>query len=168
MTDVMSQSTRSALMSRIRGKDTSPELAVRQLTHRLGFRFRLHRRDLPGTPDLVLPKLKKAVLVHGCFWHRHEGCKNAVLPKTRQEWWQAKLSGNVARDARNTELLASQGWDVLILWECEIRSGDFGIKLAAFLGAEDRLTTLVPVRAAPSPRAAPRGSRQQASLPRPP
>lgn len=150
MTDSMSSERRSSLMSRIRGADTGPEITVRRLAHSLGFRFRLHRRDLPGTPDIVFPRLKKVVLVHGCFWHHHQdpGCRNAVLPKTRAEWWRAKLSANVARDARNMERLSAEGWDVLVLWECEVRSGGFETKLADFLGAWDRLATQRSERAA--------------------
>jgi DNA mismatch endonuclease, patch repair protein len=129
-------------MSRIAAKDTKPELAVRRTAHALGYRFRLHRRDLPGRPDLVFPRLGKVVLVHGCFWHRHSdpGCRNAVLPKTRQDWWRAKLSANVDRDARNLKALAELGWEVLTLWECDIRSGAFAAVLAAFLAtAPDRV-----------------------------
>jgi DNA mismatch endonuclease (patch repair protein) len=126
---------RSALMSRIRGKDTGPEMAVRRQAHLWGFRFRLHRHDLPGRPDLVFPRLRKAVLVHGCFWHHHSdpSCRNATLPKTRAEWWHAKLFANVARDIRNLKALQDLGWDVLVLWECEIRSGAFTSKLELFL-----------------------------------
>ncbi|MGE4048154.1 MAG: very short patch repair endonuclease [Acetobacteraceae bacterium] len=139
----MTPDQRSALMSRIRAKDTGPELAVRRLAHSLGFRFRLHRRDLPGTPDLVFPRLKKVVLVHGCFWHHHQDpeCRNAVLPKTRQEWWRTKLWATVARDARNMERLLAEGWAVLVLWECEVRSGAFEVKLATFLDTADRHVT---------------------------
>jgi DNA mismatch endonuclease (patch repair protein) len=144
MTDRMSPDQRSALMSRIRGRDTGPEVTVRRLAHHLGYRFRLHRRDLPGTPDLVFPRQKKVVLVHGCFWHHHRDpeCRNAVLPKTRQEWWRTKLSANVARDDRNMERLLEEGWEVLVVWECEVRSGTFESKLAEFLGASERLTAL--------------------------
>jgi DNA mismatch endonuclease (patch repair protein) len=133
----MTPDQRSALMARIRGKNTGPELAVRRLAHAWGFRFRLHRRDLPGKPDLVFPRLRKAVLVHGCFWHRHDdpACRNAVAPKTRAQWWETKLSANVARDARHLKSLEDLGWEVLTLWECEIRSGAFETRLAAFLGA---------------------------------
>lgn len=132
----MTPEQRSSLMSRIRGKDTAPELAVRRLVHGWGFRFRLHRRDLPGTPDLVFPRLRKVVLVHGCYWHHHPdpACRNAVVPKTRREWWQTKLSANAARDARNLDALAVLGWEVLVVWECEVRSGAFKRKLAQFLG----------------------------------
>lgn len=149
--DRITPERRSALMARIRPRDTAPEIAVRRLAHALGCRFRLHRRDLPGTPDLVFPRLGKIVLVHGCFWHRHPdpGCRNAVLPKTRQEWWRTKLLGNAARDARNMERLSAMGWQVLVLWECEIRSGVFEGRLAEFLGAADRLPMLRSGRPAP-------------------
>jgi DNA mismatch endonuclease Vsr len=105
-------------MSRIRGRDTQPELRVRKLLHALGYRYRLHRRDLPGRPDIVFPGRRKAILVHGCFWHRH-GCSNSILPITRAEWWEAKLSHNVERDAANLVALEALGWSVLTLWECE-------------------------------------------------
>lgn len=138
--DVLTVEQRSALMSRICGKNTRPELAVRKLAHSWGFRFRLHRRDLPGTPDLVFPSLRKVVLVHGCFWHRHldSACRNAVIPKTRRDWWVAKLSANVNRDTRNLALLRAEGWDVLVIWECEVRAGEFGRKLRQFLRAGGR------------------------------
>lgn len=106
-------------MARIRGKNTGPELAVRKVLHRLGFRFRLHRRDLPGRPDLVLPRHRTAVLVHGCFWHRHQGCKNATTPKSNVEFWEAKFARNTARDAETEQALTACGWRVLTVWECE-------------------------------------------------
>lgn len=115
------QLTRSALMARIGPRDTRPELLVRSLVHRLGFRFRLHRRDLPGTPDLVFSSRRKVIFVHGCFWHRHAGCKKASSPKTRVEFWQEKFAKNVERDARKELELARRGWDVLTVWECETR-----------------------------------------------
>lgn len=149
LTDRISPEQRSSLMSRIRGRNTGPEVAVRRLAHSLGFRYRLYRRDLPGTPDLVFPRLRKVILVHGCFWHHHRdsGCRNSVLPKSRQEWWRSKLLANAARDARNLERLTAAGWQVLVIWECEIRSGAFEDTLAAFLGAPDRLVRL---RSAPT------------------
>jgi len=135
-TDCVTTPERSLLMSRIRAKDTAPELAVRRLVHAWGLRFRLHRRELPGCPDMVFPRLRKAILVHGCFWHHHHDptCRNAVLPKTRAEWWRAKLLRNVERDERNLRELQNLGWDALVLWECEIRSRGFTPKLASFLG----------------------------------
>ena len=108
-------------MARVRGKDTAPELRVRRIAHRMGLRFRLHRRDLPGTPDLVFPKHRLAVFVHGCFWHRHPGCGRASTPSTRPEFWQAKFDGNVERDRRRQAELIALGWTVLVLWECELK-----------------------------------------------
>lgn len=108
-------------MARIRARDTRPEMAVRRAAHSLGYRFRLHRRDLPGTPDLVFPKLKTVIFVHGCFWHRHEGCRNCSTPSTRPEFWRAKLAANVARDAASTAQLLRLGWTVEVVWECETR-----------------------------------------------
>jgi DNA mismatch endonuclease (patch repair protein) len=122
--DTLSVDQRSLLMSRIRGKDTAPELAVRSLLHRMGFRFRLHRRDLPGTPDIVLPRHATVVFVHGCFWHRHAGCKGATTPKTRRAFWRAKFEANVERDRRNRRDLRKLGWKVLTVWECQIRKTD--------------------------------------------
>ena len=107
-------------MSRIRSKDTNPELIVRSVLHRLGFRFRIHRKDLPGRPDIVLPRHKKVVLVHGCFWHGHL-CKIAPGPKSNTGYWSPKIEANRARDDRNRAALQDLGWDVLELWECEIR-----------------------------------------------
>lgn len=111
-------------MSRIRGKHTRPEVAVRRALHRLGFRFRLHRPDLPGRPDLVLPRHQTAVLVHGCFWHRHPGCRDATTPKSNVEFWEAKFVRNVARDAEIERALAAAGWRVLTIWECETANGE--------------------------------------------
>jgi DNA mismatch endonuclease (patch repair protein) len=112
---------RSALMARVRGKDTTPELRVRRIAHALGLRFRLHCRSLPGQPDIVFPRHRKIILVHGCFWHRHEGCSKASVPKTRVEFWQEKFSTNVARDARTHAALLDGGWDVCTIWECETK-----------------------------------------------
>lgn len=117
----MDQATRSRIMRSIGQKDTKPELTVRRTVHRMGFRFRLHRRDLPGSPDLVLPRLRKAIFVHGCFWHQHAGCRSAARPKTRVEYWDAKFNRNTARDARALADLNALGWSVLVLWECELR-----------------------------------------------
>lgn len=117
--DIVSPERRSALMSGIRGKDTKPEIAVRKLAHRLGYRFRLHRRDLPGSPDLVFPGRRKVVFVHGCFWHRHPGCRFAYNPKSNVQTWQTKFDTNVARDARVRSELDQLGWGVLTIWECE-------------------------------------------------
>lgn len=108
-------------MSGIRGKNTKPEMVARRALFAAGYRFRLHRRELPGAPDIVLPARKVAVFVHGCFWHLHAGCKNARLPSTRQDFWRAKLEGNVARDRRAVEALVANGWRVLTVWECATR-----------------------------------------------
>lgn len=108
-------------MSGIRGKNTQPELLVRRALFASGYRFRLHRRDLPGAPDVVLPGRKVAIFAHGCFWHMHAGCKNAKLPATRPEFWRGKLEGNVQRDRRAIELLVADGWRVLTVWECATR-----------------------------------------------
>lgn len=117
--DRISTERRSWNMSRIRGTDTAPEKLVRSALHRLGFRFSLRRRDLPGKPDIVMPRHKTAIFVHGCFWHRHTGCRNSVLPKTRPDFWLTKLEGNVARDKRSAAALKQLGWRVMTVWECE-------------------------------------------------
>ena len=122
-------------MARIRGKDTKPELLVRRLLHGLGYRYRLHRRALPGTPDLVFPGRRKVVLVHGCFWHRHEGCKHAAgLPRTRRDFWEAKFARNRERDIENARELAALGWAHHVVWECEAKDrGALTARLRAFL-----------------------------------
>ncbi|MGY0556569.1 very short patch repair endonuclease [Lysobacter sp. A421] len=112
---------RSRMMSSIRGKDTQPELIVRRYLHASGFRFRLHRKDLPGRPDLVLPKWRVALFVNGCFWHGHQKCRYFRLPGTRPEFWKAKIQGNRDRDARAEKLLSEQDWRVLTIWECALR-----------------------------------------------
>jgi DNA mismatch endonuclease, patch repair protein len=106
-------------MSRIRGKDTTPEKIVRSLLYRMGFRFRLHVRKLPGCPDIVLPKFKTAIFVHGCFWHRHRGCVNCTTPTNRRKWWLAKLTGNAERDQQHQRALRKIGWRPVVVWECE-------------------------------------------------
>lgn len=134
--DRINREKRSANMARIQAKNTAPELIVRKAAHRLGFRFRLHRKDLPGKPDLVFPRLKKIVFVHGCFWHRHEACQFAYMPKSNVSFWHKKFEGNKARDKKNLQLLKAQGWDVLVIWECE--TGDatnLYDQLGAFLSA---------------------------------
>ena len=122
MADVFTKTKRSEVMSRIRGRDTKPERAVRSILHRLGYRFRLHRTDLPGKPDIVLPCLRIVIFVHGCFWHRHEGCRFAYTPKTRTEFWLKKLESNVARDRQVETQLAELDWLVITVWECELRT----------------------------------------------
>jgi DNA mismatch endonuclease, patch repair protein len=115
---------RSRLMARVRQKHTTAELRVRSVLHRLGYRFRLHPRNLPGRPDIVLPKHRTAIFVHGCFWHQHSGCSKASMPKTRQEFWAAKFRANIERDERKERALRDLGWHVVTLWECETRSAD--------------------------------------------
>ena len=123
MADTLSKEARSALMSRIRGKDTKPEIVVRRTLHSLGYRYRLHAKELPGSPDIVMRPRKKAIFVHGCFWHAHEGCGIARIPKTRAEFWENKFGRNRARDLRNTRMLVDEGWRVLTIWECQTRKG---------------------------------------------
>ena len=113
---------RARNMSAIKSKNTKREIAVRKLLHSIGYRFRLHRKDLPGSPDIVLPKYKTVIFVHGCFWHRHENCKYASTPKTRKEFWNKKFNDNILRDKKNLEILSSLGWKIIIIWECEIRN----------------------------------------------
>ena len=108
-------------MSRIKGKNTKPELVVRSLLHKSGYRFRLHKKDLPGRPDIVLPKYKLIILVHGCFWHRHERCSFAYKPKSRMEFWDKKFQQNVERDKSNRQNLEKLGWKVVVIWECETK-----------------------------------------------
>jgi DNA mismatch endonuclease (patch repair protein) len=118
--DKLSPQRRSENMRQIRSKDTAPELTLRRLVHAMGYRFRLHRRDLPGKPDLVFPARKKVIFLHGCFWHQHKGCREGRLPGTRREYWEPKLARNQERDALAEVALKSSGWDVLTLWECEV------------------------------------------------
>ena len=122
--DTLTTEQRSWVMSRIRSGNTKPELIVRSLLHRAGFRFTLHRKDLPGRPDIVLPKYKTVVFVHGCFWHSHPNCKEATTPKTRTEFWQAKFTANVARDEAVREKLLEDGWRIATVWECALRKPD--------------------------------------------
>jgi DNA mismatch endonuclease (patch repair protein) len=134
--DTLTPEARSRLMGRIRGKDTKPELVVRSMLHRMGLRFRIHRNDLPGRPDIVLPRHKKVVLVHGCFWHGHL-CKIAPGPKSNTGYWSPKIEGNRARDSRNRTALSELGWEVLELWECEIRDlCKTEERLHSFMGTE--------------------------------
>jgi DNA mismatch endonuclease (patch repair protein) len=123
--DIVSEVQRSYNMSRIRSKDTKPELMVRSMLHRMGYRFTVNgpkNRQLPGKPDIVLPRYKTVIFVHGCFWHAHEKCKHFRLPKTRTEWWKAKLEGNAKRDTRNEKELKALGWQVVVVWTCELRT----------------------------------------------
>lgn len=121
MTDVFTAEKRSWIMSRVRNGDTRPEKLVRSIIHRMGFRFRLHDRRLPGCPDIVLPRHRKAVFVHGCFWHSHPGCPRAKRPNDNRDFWERKLTRNAERDATNQRRLTEQGWDILVVWECETK-----------------------------------------------
>lgn len=135
--DTLTAAERSRRMGRVRSKDTKPELQVRRLVHGLGYRYRLHATDLPGRPDIVFRPRRKAVFVHGCFWHRHEGCSRNRLPKSpeRHDFWRNKLDGNAKRDRRNQAALREMGWDVLVIWECETSRVDtLAEKITAFLG----------------------------------
>lgn len=121
-------------MSRIRGKDTKPEMMVRRIAHAMGLRFRLHRRDLPGCPDLVFPKYKTVIFVHGCFWHRHDGCRKATMPKSNMQFWESKFVRNISRDRFSMAQLRDLGWTAEIIWECEVKDSK---------GVEDRLRALL-------------------------
>jgi DNA mismatch endonuclease (patch repair protein) len=122
--DKLTTERRSWNMSRVRSKDTGPELIVRSLLHKQGFRFRLHRKGLPGKPDIVLPKYKTVIFVHGCFWHSHPNCSDATVPKSRTEFWVKKFEDTVKRDANNQASLLDMGWKVIVIWECETVSGE--------------------------------------------
>lgn len=119
--DTLTPRERSERMSRIKGKNTKPELLVRRIIHRMGYRYRLYGARLPGRPDLVFAKRRKVIFVHGCFWHRHEGCRLARMPKTRLDFWQPKLNANAARDKDAARQLVELGWKVMIVWECEVK-----------------------------------------------
>ena len=124
MTDTLNQAERSSRMARIKSKNTKPELIVRRLLHNLRYRYRLHVKEIPGKPDIVFKSRKKVIFVHGCFWHRHlsPDCKLVRFPKSRKDFWQAKFSANVKRDAANLEQLAQENWRVMVVWECELRN----------------------------------------------
>lgn len=121
MTDIVPVAVRSRMMASIRARDTKPELQVRRYLHSRGFRFRLVRKDLPGKPDLVLTRWQAAIFVHGCFWHGHDGCRYATVPRTRTEFWAAKISANATRDTRSIAALTALGWRVIVVWECALR-----------------------------------------------
>ena len=123
MIDIVRPQRRSEIMSNIRAKGTKPEMTVRRLIHSMGYRYRLHRADLPGTPDLVFPSRRKLIFVHGCFWHQHKRCGAARIPKSNRDYWEAKLNRNVARDRAHQSQLRRLGWQVLVIWECDIRTG---------------------------------------------
>ena len=122
MTDVFTPEKRSSVMRRVKGRDTGPEKAVRRLLTALGARYRLHRKDLPGKPDIVMPGRRLALFVHGCFWHGHDHCPHFRLPKTRRDWWRNKIEGNKARDLLNETALRDAGWHVVTIWECALKT----------------------------------------------
>ena len=124
MADNLTKEQRSFNMSRVRGKDTKPEKLVRSLVHSLGFRFRKHVKELPGKPDIVLPKYKSVIQIHGCFWHQHKNCEKSHLPKSNVDYWKDKLSKNIKRDKTNYKKLSDCGWSILIIWECEVKKND--------------------------------------------
>jgi DNA mismatch endonuclease (patch repair protein) len=124
MADIVDRATRSRMMSGIRAGNTKPEVAVRSFLHRAGLRFRLHSRSLPGTPDVVLPRWRTVVFVHGCFWHRHPGCPKAYTPKSNKAFWMTKFRRNVARDAATAAMLKAEGWRVITIWECQVSHGN--------------------------------------------
>lgn len=136
MVDSIDRDARSAVMSRVKSKDTRPEMVVRKLVFTAGYRYRLHVRSLPGSPDLVFSARKKVIFVHGCFWHRHETCSLARMPKSRVEFWTEKLNGNKARDEHSRNALIHAGWEVLVVWECELKHRDqLDKRIRSFLGA---------------------------------
>jgi len=124
MTDVYSPEKRSAVMRRVKGRNTTPEMKVRRALTTLGARYRLHRKDLPGNPDVVMPGRRLAIFVHGCFWHGHDCARGSRAPKQNAEYWQAKIGRNVARDAKSTEALAALGWRVETIWECDLKDAE--------------------------------------------
>jgi len=139
MADVHDPQVRSYNMSRIRNKNTKPEITVRKFLYQSGFRYRLHDSKLPGKPDIVLKKYNTIIFIHGCFWHGHEGCKYFVIPKTKTQWWLDKISRNIKKDAENFEKLAENNWNIITIWECELRKGklentlnDLVIKIKGF------------------------------------
>ncbi|WP_295794748.1 DNA mismatch endonuclease Vsr [Mucilaginibacter sp.] len=140
MADVHSKETRSYNMSRIRSKDTKPEMLVRRFLHKNGFRYRLHVKTLPGKPDIVLPKYKTVIFIHGCFWHGHEGCRYYVVPKTRTEWWLNKIGGNIANDNKAKAVLQDAGWNIITIWECELKKSSLEETLKNLLNSLHKIS----------------------------
>lgn len=135
MTDRISKERRSANMRAVRSRNTAPEIRVRQVAHSLGYRFRVHRRELPGNPDIVFPGRRKAIFVHGCFWHQHKGCRKATIPQSNRRFWRRKLRLNMARDAKQIAAIRKQGWRALVIWECDIKDEKrLTARLRQFLG----------------------------------
>ena len=145
MADVVEKSKRSEMMAGIRGKDTHPEIVVRRALHARGFRYRLNVRGLPGTPDLVFPKRRAVVFVHGCYWHRHQGCRYATVPATNTEFWVTKFDENIARDTRNVRELRAKNWRIAIVWECALQRSNTEDTIAGivdFLSGEERAVVI--------------------------
>lgn len=140
MADTLTKEKRSWNMSRIRGENTKPELILRSLLHKAGFRFKIHDKNLPGRPDIVLPRYQTAIFVNGCFWHRHSGCKQAYMPKSRQDFWNKKFDATVRRDKKKKESLEQADWNVLTVWECELQNdpGSVVTDIIKRLGKEAR------------------------------
>ena len=134
MVDSVSPDRRSEIMRRVRSKNTGPEMAARRLIHSMGYRYRLHDKDLPGKPDVVIPARKKVIFVHGCFWHRHPGCANARMPKSRVDFWSEKLKNNRRRDLLKLKDLEKMGWSALFVWECELKGPGLRDRIKEFLG----------------------------------
>lgn len=132
--DKISSAKRSEVMRSVKSKNTDLEMTVRRLLHKAGFRYRLHRKDLPGKPDLVFPGKRKIIFIHGCFWHQHPGCRRATRPIAHADYWNAKLDGNIARDAQHINALHDKGWDTLVVWECDMRDEELLLRrLSQFL-----------------------------------
>jgi DNA mismatch endonuclease, patch repair protein len=135
MTDKISKARRSANMRAVRSRNTRPEIQVRRVAHCLGYRFRLHRRDLPGKPDIAFPGRQKAIFVHGCFWHQHSGCRRATVPKSNRTFWRSKFARNAERDAEQLAAIRKRGWRALVIWECETKDSlKLAHKIRRFLG----------------------------------
>ena len=140
MADFFTKEKRSWIMSRVKGRDTKPEILVRSVIHRMGYRFRVHRSDLPGNPDIVLPRHGKIIFVHGCFWHGHKRCPRSKRPTTNKSFWNEKLNKNIDRDKRQQKEIKNMGWKVLVVWQCEIRKPSKLLeKLERFLNPNDKL-----------------------------
>lgn len=144
MADTFTKEQRSKIMSRVKSTNTKPEILVRQLLHRMGHRFRLHRKDLPGKPDIVLPRHHKVIFVHGCFWHGHEGCPRAARPTTNVDFWNAKIDRNIERDGQNRRELEAEGWESLVIWQCQTRDiKALQNSLKRFLAVEDTEDSII-------------------------
>lgn len=141
MTDIFTKQKRSEIMSNISGKNTKPEIIIRKLAHSLGYRFRLHKKNLPGKPDIVFPKYKKVIFVNGCFWHGHKNCKRSKLPTTNKKFWKEKIENNKKKDAADYRKLRKLGWDYLVIWQCRIKTSNYKSlksKIDSFLSRQNR------------------------------